>query len=384
MSPLHYLVIALLILMPASSQAQGVADGDRLTFSGFGTLGLIHNSSDEAAFVRDLGQPKGAQEGWSARTDSLLGAQAALKLNDRFDVTLQGISRYHYSGDFSPQLTWAFVRYTPSPAWQWRAGRLGWDTYMLSDSQYVGYTYSWIRPPVDHYGILQLACIDGVDVTFRHPLGGGLAWVKLFAGRSDSHLVLSEALSAEMEVSHLYGGHLNYAIGPWQFRASYAQADNASDFSVDRDAAAKTPSTLLLNTLLEQAFTYDSIQLYSLGATYEQNSWQLQAMQNRSVTDQDGRIDSGFISAGYRVGQATPYVMYSRIQTSFPDIPAGESFRQQTWSLGLRYDVATNLALKTQLDRIHVLEPGLLWRNTDADWEGERITLVSLGLDFIF
>ncbi|RKR07486.1 hypothetical protein C7446_0298 [Kushneria sinocarnis] len=380
----RYLLSLLLSLLPVSAGAQALAGNEPLTVSGFGTLGVIHNSSSEAAFVRDLGQPKGAGEGWSARVDTLLGGQVDLKLNDRFDVTLQGISRYHHEGDFSPELTWAFLRYTPSPGWQLRAGRLGWDSYLFSESRYVGYAYPWVRPPVDHYGILQLDYIEGVDVTYRRPLGSGLAWAKLFAGRSTSHLVLSEALSAEMDISNLYGGHLNYALGPWQFRASYARADSDADFSVDREAFARNPRTLVLNTLIGRAFDYGAIELYSLGMTYEQGRWQVQAMQNRSTTDSEGVIDSGFVSLGYRTGQATPYVMFSRVRTSFPEIPAGESFRQRTWSLGMRYDVATNLALKTQLDRVHVIRPGLLWRETDADWEGDRITLVSLGLDFIF
>ncbi|WP_106476475.1 porin [Phytohalomonas tamaricis] len=386
MISLRYLMICLLALLPASAWAQTWLDSDRLTFSGFGTLGVVHNNSDEADFVSDLGQPKGAGEGWSARVDTLLGAQARLKLNEQFDIMAQGISRYHYTGNFRPELSWAFVRYIPAPDWQLRAGRLGLDSYLLSDSRHVGYAYPWLRPPVDHFGILQLDYIEGVDATYRRPLGDGLAWAKLFVGRSKSHVVLTDDLSAEIDIDHVYGGHLNYATGSWQFRVSYTKSDSETNFSGDYTGGVDNVYALLTYQLIKQAFVYRSMQLYSLGMIYEPGAWQLQAMRNQSETDENGIIDSGFASAGYRVGPTTPYVMFSRVWTSFPGIPAGQSFEQQTWSLGLRYDVASNLALKTQVDRVHVHKPGLLWRDTGADWDsgGGHVTLVSFGLDFVF
>ena len=153
------------MLASLAAQAFHASDDGRLTLSGFGTLGLVHSDNSEAEFLRDIGQPKGADEGWSARVDSLLGAQLGWRVDPRWDLVVQGISRYHDSGNYRPELSWAFVRYRPDPALQLRAGRLGWDVFQLADSRYVGYAYPWARPPVDQFGMLQLTHIDGADVT---------------------------------------------------------------------------------------------------------------------------------------------------------------------------------------------------------------------------
>jgi hypothetical protein len=62
---------------------------------------------------------------------------------------VQAVSYYNHAGNYEPELTWAFISYAPVPDMKVRAGRLGWDVYMLSDSRNVGYSYLWVRPPVD-------------------------------------------------------------------------------------------------------------------------------------------------------------------------------------------------------------------------------------------
>lgn len=156
MKSLSIAMMALLLTCSAGAQAQTHLLDDRITLSGFGTLGLIHSDQGEADFVRDVGQPRGAEKGWSARTDSRLGLQASVNLTRELDVVVQGMSQYHSSGDFSPELMLGFVRYAPDPDFQMRIGRLGWDVDLLSESRYIGYAYPWIRPPVDHFGVLQL------------------------------------------------------------------------------------------------------------------------------------------------------------------------------------------------------------------------------------
>lgn len=369
-----------------SAQAYPLTDDSRLTLSGFGTLGLVHSNQDNADFIRDISQRKGAGEGWSARTDSLLGGQLGYRFTNELNVVVQGISRHHDSGNFNPELSWAYLSYRPDPGVQLRAGRLGWDVYQLADSRYVGYAYPWVRPPVDHFGILQLNHIDGGDVTFRQPVGSDLLTLKLYAGRSDSRIYLTPGLEADFDVDSVYGGHIDYETGPWRFRASYTEVNSDVDFSGDVASEIEQIPFLNLNAnqVLNGVFGFDQIKLYSLGALYDRGPLQLQAMFNRSQTNaHEGQIDSGFLSAGYRIDHVTPYVVISEVETTSSN-PDGSDIKQRTWSLGARYDVATNIALKAQFDRIHTQSPGFLWRDVDSDWNGGWSSIFSLGLDFIF
>ncbi|WP_251977756.1 porin [Salinicola avicenniae] len=387
MRVLRLLLTSLLLWALASpAVARALTDNGSLTLSGFGTLGMVHSNQDSAEFIRDIGQAKGAGEGWSARTDSLLGAQLGVRLNDELDVVVQGISRYHDSGNFRPELSWAFLRYRPDPAVRLRVGRLGWDVYQLADSRYVGYAYPWVRPPVDHFGTLQLTHIDGADITFKQPVGRDLLQLKLYAGRSDSEIYLIDGLTADFDVDQVYGGNLDYETGPWRFRMSYTQVHSDVDFQgAVADQIEQIPfANLDANHVLGDVFGFDRITLFSLGALYDRGPLQVQTVVNRSQTTRhDGQIDSGFISLGYRVAPVTPYVVLSRVQTTSTN-PDNSDIDQQTWSLGARYDLATGMALKAQFDRIHTRSPGFLWRDADSGWDGGWSSVFSLGLDFIF
>ncbi|MEC9481957.1 MAG: hypothetical protein UMU75_01355 [Halomonas sp.] len=382
----RYLAIVLLaiLMLPSPLLAQGLYEEARLSFNGFGTLGVVYNDTEEADFVRDISQPEGV-DGWSARADSLLGAQLGLRISEKWDATIQAVSHYHYGNEYTPELTWAFLRYSPDPAAQFRVGRLGWDVYMLSDARHVGYAYLWARPPVDHFGILQLGYIDGADIVLKYPLGKGLAWVKFYAGHSRETLLFDNDFRAELETSQLAGGHINYEAGPWRFRMGYTSFKTDSHFSGDYVDSLARVLPLDIDALLSEGFGFERFQFFSLGAAYEKGPLQVQAMWNTtSLADESGDIESGFVSAGYRLGNVTPFVMVSQTESRALKETFDFGYRQATYSAGLRYDFVANLALKAQMDSIDVEEPGLLWRNRVTGWNGGRVTLFSLGLDFVF
>ncbi|ARS51789.1 porin [Kushneria konosiri] len=386
MKILFIALTTLLLMGSASAQAQIRLLNDRVTLSGFGTLGLIHSDQDKADFVRDVGQPKGAEQGWSARTDTRLGLQANVRLTDELDTVVQGMSQYHSSGDFSPELMLAFVRYAPGPSFQLRVGRLGWDVDLLSESRYIGYASPWVRPPVDHFGVLQLTWIDGADATFTRALGDDLVWARFFAGSSDSRFFMTDSLEAEFDAHQVLGGHLNFETGSWRFRAGYTRVRSDVSFSGDDADLIGQLYSVDANRYLNYLTGFDELQIYSLGASWSAGPLQLQATWNRDIlAEGDTWLDTGFVSAAWRVEKWTPYVMVSGVRThDSREDPLGSNVSQHTESLGLRYDVMTNVALKAQLDHIHTRVPGLLWRGTQGEWKNDQSNLVSLGLDFIF
>ena len=59
--------------------------------------------------------------------------------------------------------------------------------------------------------------------------------------------------------------------------------------------------------------------------------------------------------------------------------------RQTTWSLGVRWDFASKMAWKLQMDRSKVSDPGsALWDIQSPTWSGGSRTVVSTSIDFIF
>src|ERR1700674_204188 len=75
-----------------------------VTFSGFGTLGVVHSDYTKADFVGNVVQPSGAEGGssWSPTPDSDLGGQANFTLTDSLTGVLQVLSRDDAHGQFKP------------------------------------------------------------------------------------------------------------------------------------------------------------------------------------------------------------------------------------------------------------------------------------------
>src|SRR5690606_27859541 len=144
------LPLALLLAVPFAAVAQ---DSESMfSFSGFGTVGVVHNSEDHADFATDFG-PDGAgySDSWSANPDSRLGFQVDAQFSERFSAVVQALSEYDYNGSHSPRVTLAHVKYAFTPALSLRLGRIASPTFMLSDYRKVGYAMPWLRPPVEVY-----------------------------------------------------------------------------------------------------------------------------------------------------------------------------------------------------------------------------------------
>ena len=215
------LVPILLFLSSATAADQGKS----FSVSGFGTLGLVHNTSDQVDIVRDLSQSEGV--GYTRQTDfgvdSLLGLQINTSLSESTDAAVQVISRRAANG-FDPELSWAYGRYVPNNLLQLRAGRLGFDAFMLADSRNIGYSYPWVRPPIDFFGSLIVSYFDGADALLSQPLASGLLRAKFFAG------VAREKISTDshdhffsLNGSTLGGAHLEYQTPHWLYRVGYAE-----------------------------------------------------------------------------------------------------------------------------------------------------------------
>lgn len=375
-----------------------------LSLHGFGTLGLTRGNQDSAEFVRDLSQPLGAGQQWSARVDSLLGVQANLLLGPHTEAVLQAVSRYHGNQTWQPELTWAFLRHELSPDVALRAGRLGTEFFMLGDSRLVGYSSLSVRPPPDFYGSLVFSYIDGVDASATLPAAQGLLKAKLFAGRSPEVSPFSPGIIWDHKGSRLTGGYLDYLKGPWQVRLSHTEVRFANETPTDAllrsngDPLAGLPYLALVP---EMAMANKKARFRSLGLVFEDGPLNVQLMFNKirhqSPAYADAAAAYGLVA--YRWDRLTPYMGVSRSRSDRETLPSGpvpavdaitqslvaQSYTDQTtYTLGTRWDWQKNLALKTQVDWVRGHPDSLfLFKATQPDWTG-RMTVFSLALDFVF
>lgn len=376
----------------------------RLSLHGFGTLGVVRNDDDNAEFIRDLSQPNGAGRNWTAKIDSLLGIQANLQISPQTEGVLQAVSRYHSDGSYNPELTWAFLRHDFTPEFTLRAGRLGSEFYMLGDSRLVGYANISVRPPPDFYGSLVFSYIDGIDLSRTWPGANGLFSGKLFAGRSPERAPFSPGIEWNLRGSLLAGGYLDYQRGNWQFRLSHSEVRFNHETPTDRllqqigDPLSGVPYLALVP---EMAMQDRWAHFSSIGTVYDCGPLNLQLMLNQIRQDSPAYADSkaGYLLAAYRLGKLTPYLGISRSLTRKDPLPhsslpgidqithslVSQSHMDQfTYTLGGRWDLGRNLALKAQVDWIRGdPDTHFLFKNTQPGWDGD-MAVYSLALDFVF
>jgi opacity protein-like surface antigen len=155
-----------------------------------------------------------------------------------------------------------------------------------------------------------------------------------------------------------------------------------------------------------------SFDSYGAGLSYDPGQWFVMG-EAISLKSSGLVLDtvSGYVSGGYRFDKLTPYLTYARTHTELraePGVPlaglppqlaglgaaingvvaglAGSDTSQQTFSLGMRWDVASAIALKAQYDYINLDSgsPGMLTNLQPAFTPGGDLNVFSLTLDFVF
>jgi hypothetical protein len=397
----------LAVLGTAPSAHAGDNDESGFSLRGFGTLGIARSSSDHAEFIRDLSQPGGIKNRWSGRIDSLLGVQAEWQATPTLEFVGQVVTRWHYDRSRDPEVMWAFAKWEPDARVSLRAGRIGADFMMLADSRLVGYSYLPVRPSSDFFGPLFFSHFDGVDASVTLPLGNGLVRGKLFAGETQEKTSGAPGIW-DTSGSPVRGIVLDYQTGPWLLRANMASIRFSSDVNFTSLTGPLrligAPSTLAAADALITKNT--TTRFTSLGVVYDEGPLQVQGMVNR-IHHESGvfqNSEAGYLLAGYRLGTITPYAGVSRWLSHYKDyttgLPSGVGFdaliagfdrvmnastsNQTTYTLGARWDVYQNTALKLQWDAIRGKASSRFpFAVSDANWNG-KADVLSLSLDFIF
>ena len=398
-------VACLLFSHAAMADSDAAMAPKRFELSGFGTLGVARTDTNDTQFIRDQTQQGGIDKSFSSKLDSLIGLQAYFRASDSLELVTQAISRYGPQGDYRPEISWAFAKYNFNPNLSVRAGRMGTEFYLLADSRHVGYSYLTVRPSVDFFGLLAFHYVDGLDLTGIVPLGEGLLKGKVFAGYSHELAPIgSEFLN--MHGNPMAGGYVDYQQGHWQWRATMAQMT----FKHELPAPVSTlRDGLYLTGVPSAVAAADAIgikdktsRFYSVGGVYDRGPLQVQAMlselRHESATYQNSK--AGYLLAGYRMGQVTPFVGYSwtkskekTLSTGLPPNPLNDYLAaslarvhtdQHTYTLGARWDFHRDMALKAQVDMIRGTPQSIfLYPSNTPNFDG-KLNVFSLALDFVF
>lgn len=389
-----------------------------LRVSGFGSLGAVYDRGPKY-FQRDLTQPNTFEGDWSWKADSILGLQLDAALPYGVSATAQLAVKDRADNNIGESLDWAFLRYRPNQGWMLRAGRLGLDIYLLSDYRNVSFAYLWQRPPSEFYGPLVVTDFDGSDISYSRRMQGGTLRVKLFGGTSQPSVAYTLQDNLTLDFDPLWGANLAFESERWRAQAAFGRVRFKSEV-----AAAEALLTALRNPALASAWPQAAVladqlsvkdrnlSFYSAGVAYDDGQWTIHSELGylRSEWAALRSIVSAYISCGRRFDNITPYAMFAvaRPTGNTVEVPAppvsgdpaidaaysaarsyANSFQvdQHTLSLGARWDLRQDLAVKVQWDHSWIkAKGGSLWFTKPGRGGGGEATanLFSISVNFLF
>jgi hypothetical protein len=381
------------------------------TFSGFGTVGVVHSDERQADYTSSSMKAGGAgrSASWSRHVDSKLGGQLDVNLDERWSAVLQVVTEQRLDYSYQPRVEWANLKYQVTPELALRVGRIAMPMFIAADYRKVGYAYPWVRPPIEVYGVLPLGSSDGVDLNWRWNGESMRSTTQVLYGRTDiplydgarlrghaiaglSHTVERGAFSAR---ASLVTARLSLSLFPELFKTLDKFGTEGRDIAHRLRVGGKRASAL------------------SVGLNYDPGHWFVTSEAGSSKIDGYlGSTRSAYLGGGWRQGSLTPYAGYARVWGRRPQGPDALTLgglapaqaavgakvntalaalmrtvpSQSTFSAGLRWDAAPNLAVKLQHECVTTRAGSRgMFINAVPDYQSGRTAQVSsAALDFVF
>ena len=354
----------------------------------FGSVGITHLGGEDQG--RSYGVSGQTTDSWRGDQLSKFGAQLTYGLTDTLGVTLQATAK-PLQDEWQANLEWAYLSWQANDQLMVRAGRLRSPVYMYSESLDVGFSYPWLRLPDEVYSQVQLSNYEGADVVYTLPLSYGSVTFQVAAGQAKNRDYFAYDDLFSIDYGKLFGGNVSLATNDYgTFRVGYVEADISTTIDGVVNAFG-TPTYLQLLELKKDKGKFTSIGYqYDNGTWLTANEWTTRVTEN----DNNASIDSFYLMGGRRFGDFLAHVTYAQLDEN--------EGRQNSWTLGLNYNIAPTVVLKTEYKRVDTSGgyDGVFVRGKQELYENELFErsgglagvparnydgdIISVGVDFVF
>ena len=302
-----------------------------------------------------------------------------------------------------------------------RLGRLRTPLYLFSEDLEVGYSYPWVRPPVDMYVLFlePFSNFDGADVTWSRAFGSVDAEFKAFAGSMDGQF-----LEIDIDVKRVAGFAAQAQTGEFTFRYGFAR--NHSDITlpgvqpaIDGFRFATTIDAETFGGIDEYFSAHDQdYDYHGIAVQWERDEWMAVSEAFRFYgPEADWGFDGSgwYVSVARQFGTLTPYYVRGAYETAirqeiFDDInstyvkyPVGlippldtlragslagfqsRNVGQKTHTIGLRWDFHPRADVKLELQHFEFLKgsTGHMLPQPDT-YRTDAALLTSVIVDVVF
>ncbi len=410
---LHPLTAALLAAgLFTSGGARADEPGINYKVSGFGTLALTSTSVHNLEFRTSMNQSIGANNQPDLGVDSRLGLQGVVNFSPELSLTGQMLAQRRRvdtsdtsNRDFDPGIEWLMVKYSPQSNLDLRMGRVVLPAFMISDSRNVGYAQPWLRAPLDVYEQMPLTTLDGVQATWRIPVGDATVSLQPSLGKSAYNVSAGVNTAAGgpknlllmANDAHVFSLNGSVEYGNWVARMGQTRGTTPK-LSLDVLGVGVPVVFDLKDVFTNLGLQYDDGKALVMAEVAVRRMNDLPSagpaaysgiQVGGGLTLEDvyagtvggkplARTQSWYLAGGWHFGKFLPMVMIGQTkdQNSNPQ-PTTNSL-----SASLRYDLVSNVAVKAQVGRYDSRSAAFVMPTIDTD--KRTVTVASFGLDFVF
>lgn len=353
--PLALAVSAALLFAASSADAQ-------VRLSGFGQVMAGTTLDDDPVPLL------GYDDEVDFKPESLFAVQISADLAEQWSATAQIVARGR--DDFDPEFAWAYLGWK-SGDWAAKLGRQRIPFYRYSDFLEVGYAYAWARPPRTVYGGAGFDNFDGINFSYSRFDGELYSNFQTLYGATDVTIVRPQVTFTQ-SLDDIFGLTWDGSYGGWlNMRAAYFTAKAEVDSPLLDPLLAALAGNGFAGVVPSIDVTDDSGYFWGLGADIDRGNWAVGFETIGRGIDDSIAPDTreSYVSVSYRLGVVQPYLIYGWSKAD-PNLGLADPLRavpplfnatlgalerqrvDETYaSFGLRWDVASNVALKADYTR---------------------------------
>ncbi|MDP2562823.1 hypothetical protein [Psychrobium sp. 1_MG-2023] len=393
MKKLFLLVIALISMHTYADQLS-----NDFTISGFGRVvggQLFKNDYQYNGYTNefDFGQ------------ESLFSVQIDGKITDKISATGQLL--LHASDSRRSGVEWAYLSYHHNDNLHFKLGKLRTPFFNYSDVMDVGFVYPWINPPNQVYSEYVFSTFEGANVTYNVSLGDNNYFLEGYWGRFDDS-VFVEGEEFNPKVKNLRGMVFNLERDNLSYRLSYHVA-HVNSFQKGIDDLSQQLAGLGFAKSAKSLVSIGNVHAVQAGVSYHSLDYFARAEWMRIDSDLliFPETQGYYATLGYNFTPFAVHFTFANHDSSFgesvQEIPLGiapelnmlsavynsvfdylSTSDVKSYTLGLRYDIQTNIALKADISWLEGCLPEEHRSVQPAADMYNQAAMLQLGVEWIF
>ncbi len=324
------------------------ADEGEWTFKPFATLLGTYNDANGTTVPALETEQQYLESNQADFRDSIIGLQTDYLFNDYLSFTIQGVATNFHKSSYTERLEWCYFSLDTPQDLHLRMGQLKIPYLSGNELRFIGYSRLWIRPAVPFDSAGGFDDFLGAELLWRSYWGDTMVQLQAAAGgaeNQDERVDHAKIAAFAIKIDDDEGSWINISLLSAQY-----------DFLPTPGAALIEKNFMLMGSI-EAKLQFEQTELFA-GYSYGQ-------------ADELPTEEFYYLSAGYRIGVFTPYILYSNRDYSHetPDGSIVIDSHKESLGLGARLDIYLGHALKAEWNRQHEDSPqsGISAFNYDSD-----------------